>query len=82
MTIYTPRDTNVATVQSISGEYALCAIPGVSRLIACHVSQAGIPRWLPEHVSRTVRYDHVDTRDRHQLIGARFTPEEKHAVNS
>ena len=31
--------TNVATIQSIEGDFALCQLPGVRRLIACHVSQ-------------------------------------------
>lgn len=76
VTVYGPRDANVATIRSTEGDFALCNLPGVRRLIALHVSQAGIARWTPAHVGRTVRYDHVDTRERHQLIGARLIAEE------
>ncbi len=64
--------SNVATIQSTDGEWALCALPGVSRLIACHVSQASVARWMPKHHGRTLTFDHIDMRDRHQLIGARL----------
>ena len=74
--IYAPRDTNVATIKSISGEYALCILPGVRRLIACHASQASVARWTPDHIGSRLSFDHICTRERHTLIGARLTPKE------
>jgi hypothetical protein len=82
MTIYTPRDSNIAEIKSIEGDFALCQLPGARRLIACHVSQAGIPRWMPSNVGQMLHYDHIDMRDRRQLIGAHLTPEGNRAINS